>query len=114
MDFLFISGISSRRPDNTHEGATKNPDGTWTLDIASQTKAVIENIREILKEAGAGLDHLVDVTIFLVDMAHYRDMNAVYNQYFSPETGPARTTVAVKQLPHPNLLIEIKAVAVAP
>jgi len=62
--FLFISGISSRRADNTHAGASKNPDGTFTLDIKVQTTAVIENIRDILRLAGAGLEHLVDVTIF--------------------------------------------------
>jgi len=47
-------------------------------------------------------------------MGHYEDMNIIYNQFFKHETGPTRTTIAVKQLPHPNLLIEIKAMAVAP
>ncbi|MCE7934814.1 MAG: RidA family protein, partial [Chlorobi bacterium CHB2] len=46
-----------------------------------------------------------------VDMDDYAGMNEVYNQYFNGETGPVRTTCAVHQLPHPNLLIEMKAVA---
>jgi 2-aminomuconate deaminase len=62
----------------------------------------------------AGLEHIVDVTIYLVDMKDYNQFNEVYNQYFEAETGPSRTTVAVHQLPHPHLLIEIKAVALAP
>jgi 2-aminomuconate deaminase len=75
---------------------------------------VIENIRVILNAAGADLEHIVDVTVFLVDMKDYAGMNEVYDRYFRAETGPSRTTVAVHQLPHPNLLIEIKAIAVAP
>jgi 2-aminomuconate deaminase len=102
---LFVSGISSRRPDNSVEGIG---------DIRIQARAVIENIRTILMAAGADLGHLVDVTAFLVDMTDYAGYNEVYNEYFSAETGPARTTVAVKSLPGPDLLIEIKAVALAP
>jgi 2-aminomuconate deaminase len=63
------------------------------------------------------LEHLVDLTVFLVDMADYDGFNEVYNQYFDAVSGPTRTTVAVKELPckPPNrLLIEIKAVALAP
>ncbi len=108
---LFVSGVSSRRSDNTHEGVTLHDDGTKTLDIRAQTRAVIENIRVILQAANADLDHLVDVTVFLVNMEDYRGMNEVYNTFFDAQTGPARTTVAVHQLPHPNLLIEIKAIA---
>jgi len=105
LGLLFVSGISSRRPDNTVEGPG---------DIRVQTRAVIENIRTILLAAGADLGHLVDVTAYLVDMADYAGYNEVYNEYFAAETGPARTTVAVKALPGPDLLIEIKAVALAP
>ncbi|KAJ3415030.1 hypothetical protein HDV05_005675 [Chytridiales sp. JEL 0842] len=91
------------------------PDGTWELSIKEQTRAVIQNIEAILKAAGAGLEHLVDLTVFLVDMKDYKEFNEVYNTFFpEPVNGPTRTTVAVKQLPNPRLLIEIKAVAVAP
>ncbi|KAL2919467.1 hypothetical protein HK105_201113 [Polyrhizophydium stewartii] len=114
--FIFVSGISSRRLDNTWEGVSVEelPDGTFKLDIRAQTRAVITNIRAILNAAGAGLEHVVDLTVFLSDMEHYAEYNKVYNEFFDAETGPTRTTVAVKQLPNPRLLIEIKAVALAP
>ncbi len=112
---IYLSGFSSRREDNTHRGATLNPETkTWDLDIAEQTHGVIENMRTVLRAAGADLNSLLDITVFLVDMAHYKGFNAVYDQYFTANSGPSRTTVAVKQLPHPNLLIEIKGIAAAP
>lgn len=113
-DLLFVSGTSSRRPDNTHEGADLQEDGTWKLDIGRQTRAVLENIDTILRAAGASIEDVVDITTFLVDMADFPGYNAVYNEFFDAATGPTRTTVAVHQLPHPNLLIEIKAVAHCP
>ena len=112
--FLYVSGLSSRRTDNTHVGAVKQADGTFALDISEQTEGVLDNLSELLNAVGADLGNLVDVTVFLTDMAHFPAYNKVYNAYFDAQTGPTRTTVAVKQLPHPNLLIEIKAVAVAP
>jgi 2-aminomuconate deaminase len=110
-NLIFVSGVSSRRFDNTHEGVTVHPDGRVEKDIRAQTKAVLENIKAILAAAGAGLEHVVDITVYLTDMRDYGGMNEVYNQYFTKELGPARTTVAVRELPHPNLLIEMKAVA---
>jgi len=98
-DFVFVSGTSSRRPDNSIEGA----------DIAAQTRAVIENIGAILTEAGGTLGDVVEICSYLVDM---KDFDG-YGQFFD-EQGPARTTVAVAELPHPDLLIEIKAVAYLP
>lgn len=110
-NLVFVSGISSRRPDNTHDGVTIHADGRVEKDIRAQSRAVLENIRAILRAAGADLDHVVDITVFLVDMKDYVGMNEVYNEFFTKEGGPARTTVAVHQLPHPNLLVEMKAVA---
>jgi 2-aminomuconate deaminase len=112
--YVFVSGVSSRRSDNTHEGVTIHPDGRVERDIRAQTRAVIENIGHILGAGGLTLEHIVDLTVFLVDMQDYAGMNEVYNKYFTQEHGPARTTVAVHELPHPNLLVEIKAVAYAP
>jgi 2-aminomuconate deaminase len=111
-DTIYVSGVSSRRKDGTHVGATKNDDGTFTLDVGAQTKAVIENIAAILQAAGASLQDVVDMTVILVDMKDYAAMNAVYDTFFTPGDGPARTTFAAKELPHPNLLVEMKAVAV--
>lgn len=112
-DLLYVSGTSSRRPDNSIAGATINEMGTASLDIRIQTAAVIDNIRDMLQAVGADLTDLVDVTTFLVDMRDFDGYNAVYGEYFDA-SGPARTTVAVRQLPHPHLLIEIKATAFKP
>ncbi|MBK8483294.1 MAG: RidA family protein [Saprospiraceae bacterium] len=112
-DFLFISGTSSRRADNSFEGVEVDEFGTTNLDIKKQTIAVIENIRDILKSVGADLNDIVDVTSFLVSMNDFKVYNEVYNSYFD-YNGPTRTTVAVHQLPHPHLLIEIKVTAYKP
>ncbi|MEZ4886305.1 MAG: RidA family protein [Chitinophagales bacterium] len=113
-DFLYISGTSSRRADNTHIGAEQDENGNWILDIRAQTRAVIENIEVYVKSVGADLSNVVDITTFLVDMKDFKGYNEVYGTFFNKETGPTRTTVAVHQLPHPNLLIEIKAIAYHP
>ena len=110
---IFVSGTSSRRPDNTIAGAAVDELGTTTLDIAAQTRAVIENLRDILAEVGADLTDLVQVTTYLVNMNDFGGYNAVYAEFFDA-SGPSRTTVAVHQLPHPHLLIEIQAVAALP
>ncbi|MBP9197847.1 MAG: RidA family protein [Saprospiraceae bacterium] len=108
--FIFVSGTSSRRADNSFEGVEVDEMGTTHLDIRIQTKAVLENIRYILNSVGADLTNVVDVTTFLVNMNDFAGYNEVYEEYFD-YTGPARTTVAVHQLPHPHLLIEIKVTA---
>ncbi len=106
---MFISGTSSRRPDDTHRGADRI-NGEWILDIKEQTRGTIEQIAKILGQAGCSLNDVVDVTVFLVSMNDFDGYNEAYAEYFD-RTGPTRTTVAVHELPHPNLLIEIKAVA---
>ena len=111
--FVFVSGTSARRPDNTIAGAQVDELGTAALDIREQTRAVIENLRGILRHAGGDLDNLIEVTAYLTTMNDYGGYNEVYGTYFS-ESGPARTTVAVHQLPHPHLLIEMKATAFIP
>ena len=109
-DFIFVSGTSSRRSDDTFVGVEVDESGTATLDIRQQTRAVIENIRDILQSVGADLDDIVDISSFLVNMDDFDGYNEVYSEYFD-FNGPTRTTVAVHQLPHPHLLVEIKAVA---
>lgn len=109
-DFLFVSGTSSRRPDNTLVGVEVDALGTTSLDIRAQTRAVIDNIRDILRSAGADLSDIVEISTFLVNMNDFGGYNEVYGEYFDYD-GPTRTTVAVHQLPHPHLLIEIKAIA---
>ena len=112
-DHIYVSGTSARRADNTIAGAEVDEMGTVKLDIRVQTRAVIENIRGILKNAGADLSDCVEIGAFLVNMNDFGGYNEVYGDFFD-YTGPARTTGAVHQLPHPHLLIEIKAVAWKP
>lgn len=97
---LFLSGASARQPDGSV------PDG-----IEAQTEALIQNIAAVLDGAGAGLGNLVEITTFLTDMGDFPGYNGVWNRHFDADTGPARTTVAVKALPKPELLIEMKAMA---
>ncbi len=112
-DFLFVSGTSARRPDNTIAGTEVDELGTSRLDIRKQTRAVIENIRDILQSEGAQLQDVVEISAYLVNMNDFAGYNEVYGEYFGYE-GPTRTTVAVHQLPHPHLLIEIRAMAYKP
>ncbi|GGM48507.1 reactive intermediate/imine deaminase [Micromonospora sonchi] len=110
---VFVSGTSSRRPDNTFAGVSVDEFGTTDLDIRAQTRAVIENIRGLLASVGAELPDLVQVTSYLVNMNDFGGYNEVWAEFFDA-TGPTRTTVAVHQLPHPHLLIEMQAVALLP
>lgn len=112
-DFLFVSGTSSRRADDSFAGVDIDAAGKVSLDIRRQTRAVIENIKDILQSVGADLADVVDVSSFLVDMQDFDGYNEVYAEYFDAG-GPTRTTVAVHQLPHPQLLIEIKVTAYKP
>jgi 2-aminomuconate deaminase len=112
-DFLIVSGTSSRRADNSIAGAEVDEFGTTHLDIREQTRAVIENVGDILKAVGARLEDVVEVTTYLVNMNDFAGYNEAYGEFFGYD-GPARTTVAVHQLPHPHLLIEIRALAYKP
>ncbi|MBA2661707.1 MAG: RidA family protein [Bradymonadaceae bacterium] len=113
-ELIFVSGVSSRRADNSFAGVTIDEAGVVSRDIAVQTQAVLENIRIILQEAGADLEHVVDVSTFLLSMDDFSGYNAIYNRYFDAASGPTRTTVAVYQLPHPHISIEMKVVARTP
>ncbi len=112
-DFIFVSGASARLPDNRIAGAEVDALGTTALDIRVQTRAVIQNIADILDSAGSGLADVVEVCAYLVNMNDFGGYNEIYGEFFD-SGGPTRTTVAVHQLPHPHLLIEIKAVAYRP
>jgi len=109
-DFVFVSGTSARRPDDSFAGVRTAADGSVILDIREQTRAVIENVREILASVGCDLNDLVSVNTYLVSMTDFAGYNEVYGEYFSYD-GPTRTTVAVHQLPHPHLLIEMQVTA---
>ncbi|MDE0742654.1 MAG: RidA family protein [Woeseiaceae bacterium] len=112
-DLLFVSGVSSRNIDGSFRGATVDEMGNTELNISEQTKAVLENIDDILSSEGACLSDVVDLTSFLVNMNDFKGYNQAYAGYFDGN-GPTRTTVAVHQLPHPLILIEIKVIAYKP
>ena len=111
-DFIFVSGTSSRRANNTIAGAEAVDNmGTKKIDVAIQTREVLKNIAENLENEGADLEDIVDVTSFLVNMNDFAAYNTAYAEFFNSENGPTRTTVAVHQLPNPALAIEIKVIA---
>lgn len=111
-DFIFVSGTSSRRPDNSIAGVDLVDEmNTKKLNIEVQTREVLKNIDKNLQTVGASLKDVVDVTSFLVNMNDFAGYNKAYAEFFDKETGPTRTTVAVHQLPHPDLVVEIKVTA---
>lgn len=112
-DYIFVSGLSSRQPDNSIHGAEVDAMGTTRLDIRAQTRGTIANLERILAAAGASLGDVVEIVAFLVDMNDFGGYNETYAEHFGSD-GPARTTVAVHQLPHPHMRIEIKAIAYKP
>ena len=108
---VFVSGTSARRPDNTIEGAEVDALGTVALDMATQAHAVLTNVERVLGTVGLDRGDLVDATTFLVNMNDFGAYNDAWADFFDGREGPARTTVAAHQLPHPHLLLEIKAIA---
>ncbi len=111
-NFIFVSGTSARKPDNTIAGVDIiDQMGTKKRNAYTQTQEVLKTIERNLNKVGASLKDVVDVTSFLVNMNDFADYNKAYAEFFNKDTGPARTTVAVHQLPHPDLVIEIKVTA---
>ena len=79
--------------------------------IAAQTRQVLENLKAVLAAAGSSIDRVVKTTVFLKNMSDFQAMNEVYAEYFGGSK-PARSTVAVAELPR-GALIEIDLVALA-
>jgi 2-iminobutanoate/2-iminopropanoate deaminase len=101
---VFVSG----------QGATDPATGRLVGDdIESQTEQVLANIAAILEAAGSGLQHVLRCGVFLVDMAEFARMNAVYARVFGGHR-PARTTVQAAALPMEGLRVEIDAIAYIP
>ena len=99
--FVFASGQIPLNP------ATGEVEGTT---IEAQAEQVMKNVGAILKEAGVGFENVVKTTCFLAEMADFAAFNSVYEKYFTDK--PARSCVAVKQLPK-NVLVEVKVIAAA-
>ncbi len=79
-------------------------------DVQTQTRRVFQNLQAVLESAGTSLNNIVKTTVFLTSMSDFQAMNNVYAEYF-PETKPARSTIAVAELPR-KALVEIECVAV--
>ncbi len=114
-NLLFLSGLGPRSPsDNSVPGNDMFADGrVRSYDIQAQARAVLDNVRTVLEASGARWEDLVDVTVFLTDMARdFKPYNAVWAEYFpDPAKAPCRTTVGITALPTP-IAIELKCVAV--
>lgn len=113
-DLLLLSGMGPRVPgSNAIPGNVYDAAGVLVgHDIAAQTRQVLDNVRAVLEAAGAAWEDLVDVTVFLTDMAaDFRGYNAVWAEHFAdPATAPCRTTLGITALPTP-IAIELKCVA---
>ena len=112
-NLLYLSGIGPRNPEDNSVpgGPIKDGDGKpLDYDIKAQTRAVVENLEIILKEAGSSLEKVIDVTSFLVDMDRdFKGYNEVWAETLG-KIGPTRTTLAISALPTP-IAVEMKVIA---
>lgn len=111
-DLLFLSGVGPRQAgSNAIPGNVHDADGTLlAYDFEAQCRAVFANVRAILEASGARWEDLVDVTVYLTDMA--RDFplyNRLWAEHFT-EAQPCRTTLGITALPTP-IAIELKCIA---
>ena len=111
---LFLSGIGPRDPaDDSIPGNEYFADGrVRRYDIEAQARAVLANVRAVLDASGARWDDLVDITVYLTDMARdFKAYNAVWAEHFpDAASAPCRTTVGITALPTP-IAIELKCIA---
>ena len=111
-NLLFLSGVGPRKKgDKDIPGVTLSEKGEkLDYDIEVQCKAVFDNVRFILEDAGSSWSNLIDITVFLTNMNEdFSTFNRIYKDYFS-DVQPCRTTVEVTALPTP-ISIELKCIA---
>lgn len=102
--FVFISGMTARRPDGSIAGLG---------NIEEQTRQVCENVKAAVEEAGGTLDDIVRVDVYVRNMEHFDIIHKVRREYFKAPA-PASTMVEVNKFTSPDYLIEINAIAVLP
>ena len=116
-NLLFLSGIGPRvRGSKEIPGVSLDSAGKIaSYDIETQCRAVFENVRLVLEDAGASWNDIVDVTVFLTKMTDFPVYNRVYAEYFAGpgKPNPTRTTIGITALPTP-IAIELKCIAVLP
>jgi len=111
-NLLFLSGVGPRQAGTKEiPGVTLNEDGSiQAYDIEAQCRSVFDNVRTILEASGSSWMNLVDVTVFLTNMADdFKTYNKIYAEYFA-DNQPCRTTVEINCLPTP-IAIELKCIA---
>lgn len=100
-DSIFISGQGSAQIDE---------------DIKEQTLVTLNKIKNIVEAGGGKVSSIVNTTVYLKNISDFSEMNAVYKKFFEEngvtESYPSRATVEVSNLPLPNMLLEISAIAV--
>lgn len=111
-DFLFLSGTTSRRPDDSFEGV-QDINGKLEIDIRKQAAFIFESIADMLETVGASLKDLVEVQAFLRNIDDYAAFNETYARFFDQD-GPARTTVGTADLPHPHQGLIVRSIAYRP
>ena len=114
-NLLFLSGIGPRvRNSKEIPGVTLDSVGNIvSYDIETQCRAVFENVRLVLEDAGASWNDIIDVTVFLTNMKKdFPIYNRIYPEYFAGpgKPNPTRTTIEVGALPTP-IAIELKVIA---
>lgn len=111
-NLLFLSGVGPRqRGTKVIPGVTMDPAGKVTsYEIEAQCRSVFQNVRSVLEDAGSKWENIVDVTVFLTNMAaDFPTFNKIYSEYFR-ENQPSRTTIEVNRLPTP-INVELKVIA---
>ena len=101
---VFVSGLTAKNAQGTLVGVG---------DVAAQTRQVCENLQAAMRAAGGSLADIVRVDVYIKEMAGFADIHAIRREYFGPNP-PASTMVAVSAFTHPDMLIEINAIAVLP
>lgn len=82
-------------------------------DVYSQTTRILESFRVMLHSVGSGLDHVIHINVFLIDMRDFEDMNRAYAAVMRHHR-PARTVIGVNELPKPGILLTMNLTAIAP
>lgn len=109
-NLLFLSGIGSRKPDDSIPGLVIDEKGSKIgHDIEAECHSVFANVKAVLESSGSVWENIIDVTVFLTNMNDFPIYNRVYGDYFH-HVQPCRTTVEVNRLPS-LISIELKVIA---
>ena len=111
-NMLYLSGVGPRKRGSKEIPGVKLDESgkIVSYDIEEQCRSVFQNVRYILEDAGSSWENIIDVTVYLTNMANdFASYNRLYAEYFK-DNKPCRTTVEVNALPTP-IAIELKVIA---